>query len=291
MIRFADKTTRDQVREMWETVFGDSEEYMDLFFRHKYKDDNTLLYMEDGKVAASLQMLPYRFSFCGSEIPVLYLAGVSTLPAYRRRGYTRQLLQRSIEEAARRDVPLMLLIPQEEWLLGFYEKYGFAQTFDEGPETLPSLKELSAKYPGDLRAAFAKFSALYGREDMTVQKSFDDFRAIMENAALSGFPPAGNLMGMARVIDAGKLLSLFAGHYNQKTFSITVHDRLIKENNARFFITEGKVETAEGETPTTVGADIKELAQVLLGYHTSGKGKAIETLFPEKKPQMHYMLE
>ena len=100
MIQFADRETRPQVREMWKTVFGDLDDYMDVYFRYNYRDENTLVYIEKGKVAASLQMLPYSFTFCGTEIPILYLAGVSTLPEYRRRGYTRQLLIRSFEEAA-----------------------------------------------------------------------------------------------------------------------------------------------------------------------------------------------
>ena len=66
MIRFADKTTRPQVQEMWKTVFGDPDDYMDVYFRHKYRDENSLVYIEEGKVVSSLQMLPYQFSFCGT---------------------------------------------------------------------------------------------------------------------------------------------------------------------------------------------------------------------------------
>jgi predicted acetyltransferase len=279
MIRFADETTRQQVREMWKTVFGDPDDYMRIYFRRKYRDENTLLYIEGEKVVASLQMLPYRFTFCGTEIPVIYLSGVSTLPEYRKRGYVRQLLVRSFEEAARRGVPLMLLVPQEEWLLGFYERYGFAQTFDAGGSELLSLKELIVKHPGDLYAAFREFDALFRQKEMTVQKSFDDFRAIVEEAALYDFPPVRNLTGMARIIDAGKLLSL----HGQRAFSIRVRDELIGNNNALF--------PALATAGTPLEADVRELAQLLLGYHTSKKPEPFNTLFPEKQPQMHFMLE
>src|SRR5690554_4470565 len=99
MIQFADETIRPQIREIWKTVFGDPDNYMDVYFRHKYRDENTLVYVVEGKAVASLQMLPYLFTFCGTEIPILYIAGVSTLPEYRRRGYINQLLVRSFEEA------------------------------------------------------------------------------------------------------------------------------------------------------------------------------------------------
>ncbi|WP_298648661.1 GNAT family N-acetyltransferase [uncultured Proteiniphilum sp.] len=319
MIQFADETTRQQVWKMWKTVFDDPDDYMEIYFRHKYRDENSLLYLEEEHVVASLQMLPYRFTFCGREIPVLYLSGVSTLPGYRKKGYMRQLLVKSFEEAARKDVPLMLLVPQEEWLLKFYDRYGFAQTFDDGTEELPSLKELTGRYPGDLGAAFREFNTLFRQKDMTLQKSFDDFYAMVEEAALFDFPTKRSLKGMARVIDAERLLSLFADRYPRQSFSIIVHDELLKDNNAVFTVTDGKVErrplvTESGgkggeetlsdkeNTPQTGGGDsspvesaltvdIRELAQLLLGYHTSEKAKPFNTLFPEKEPQMHFMLE
>ena len=310
MIQFADETTRAQVREMWKTVFGDPDDYMEVYFRHKYRDEATLLYMEGDKAVASLQMLPYRFTFCEAEIPVIYLSGVSTLPGYRRKGYVRQLLVKSFEEAQRKDVPLMLLVPQEEWLPGFYERYGFAQAFDAGTEALPSLKLLVEKYPADLHAAFREFNALFRQKDMTVQKSFDDFRAMVEEAALYDFPSKRNLTGMARVIDAERLVSLFAACYEQKSFSIRVDDELLGNNNALFTVMDGKVERkfpvdrsglrGGGEAPVdkkkspqepVLTTDIRELAQLLLGYHISEKGEPFSSLFPEKEPQMHFMLE
>lgn len=289
MIRFADEITRPQVWKIWKTVFGDPDDYMDVYFRHKYRDEDTLVYVEDGKVVASLQMLRYGFTFCGTEIPVIYLSGVSTLPLYRRKGYVRQLFIKSFEEAERKGVPLMLLVPQEEWLLNFYGRYGFAQTFDAGTEVLPSLKVLLEKYPGDLQSAFREFDLLFRQKDMTVQKSFGDFRAIVEEAALYDFPAKRNLIGMARVIDAERLLSLFAAHYNKKSFSITVHDELVGSNNALFTIADGKVEKKLPQPISTI--DIRELAQLLLGYHSSEKKDPFKTIFPEKQPQMNFMLE
>ncbi|RNC64852.1 GNAT family N-acetyltransferase [Proteiniphilum sp. X52] len=310
MIQFADETTRPQVREMWKTVFGDPDDYMEVYFRHKYRDEATLLRMEGDKVVASLQMLPYRFNFCGREIPVIYLSGVSTLPGYRRKGYVRELLIKSFEEAQRKDVPLMVLAPQEEWLVGFYDRYGFAQTFDAGTEALPSLKLLLEKCHGDLHAAFREFNALFGQKDMTLQKSFDDFRAMVEEAALYDFPAKRNLTGMARVIDAQRLVSLFAACYQQKSFSIRVYDELLENNNALFTVMDGKVErklpvdrsglrdreeaAVDKKKPPRkpiLATDVRELAQLLLGYHISEKGEPFSSLFPEKEPQMHFMLE
>lgn len=326
MIQFADHASRQQVREMWKTVFGDPDDYMAVYFRHKYRDENTLIYMVGDKAAASLQMLPYGFTFCGSEIPVYYLSGVSTLPEFRNRGFVRQLLEKSFDVAARNGVPLMLLVPQEEWLLEFYDRFGFAPTFDKGKTDLPSLGKLVEEYHSDLHAAFREFNSLFAQNDMTVQKTFDDFRAMVEEGALFDFPTKRNLLGMARVIDAERLLSLFADRYVQKSFSIEVRDGLIEGNNGLFTVKSGKVakesasveseepgraEASDGNVEVPKGgaaelqaraknraileplvtADIRELAQLLLGWHTSEKRKPMSEIFPEKEPQMHFMLE
>lgn len=291
MIQYATDDTKSQVWDMWKTVFGDSDSYMEIYFREKYRNENTLLYMEGEKAVASLQMLPFDFSFCGAEIPILYLSGVSTLPEARKKGYMQQLLLASFEHASKKNIPLMLLVPQEEWLLKFYDKYGFAQTFDWGTVDLPSLKGLIDRYPGDLHAAYREFNTWFRQKDMTVQKSFDDFHAIVEEAALFDFPPKKNLIGMARVVDAEKLLSLFAQRYTQKTFSIIVNDELVSQNNSSFSISEGKVTQTNTLFQPTFNLNIRELAQALLGYHTSQKDDSFRTIFPEKTPQMNFMME
>lgn len=291
MIQFADDTIKQEVWDMWKTCFGDPDTYMELYFRHKYRNENTLLYMDEGRAVASLQMLPYRFTFCDVEIPVLYLSGLCTLPQARRKGYMRRLLRMSFTEATKREIPLMLLVPQEPWLLHYYDTVGFAQTFDAGSEPLPSLKKLTDASPGDLHAAYRKFDTLYRQRDMTLQKSFDDFSAIVEEAALYHFAPRHNLTGMARVTDAEKLLSLFAHRYPEKTFSVCLQDELMQRNNGLFTLTGGEAYRASHYEGAIITLNIRDLAQLLLGYHTAERGEPQRSLFPEKKPQLHFMLE
>jgi len=291
MIRFADEHTRDAVRAMWKTCFGDPDDYMDLYFRHKYRDEQTLLYLDGGKPVASLQMLPYRFTFHGSEIPILYLSGVCTLPEARKKGFMQQLLLRSFEVAREREIPLMLLVPQEEWLLTFYAKYGFAQTFDAGREPLPSIKTVLDAHPGDLEAAYRAFDCLFRGRDMTLQKSFDDFRAMAEEAALYDFPSKKNLIGMARIIDVEYLLLLYAEGNRNSSLSLKVEDEMIATNNGVYSVKEGSVVKGGVQVKSTLLFGIRELAELLLGYHIAFRNKVIRSLFSEKKASIGYMLE
>ncbi len=272
---------------MWKRCFGDPDNYMELYFRYKYRPEDTLLYIEGSEAVASLQMLTYQFTFHGVEIPVIYLSGVCTLPAHRSRGYARALLLESFNEAIRRGVPLMILVPQEEGLMQWYARYGFARTFDSGSEPLPSLKELLDRHGGNLEAAYDEFNRHYREQDMTVQKTFTDFKAMVEEAALFGFPEKKSLTGMARVIDANRLLSLFASRRgNAVSFHIEVRDPLIPRNNLSVSINDG----SHGLIPK-LQAEINHVTRWLLGYRTTELGEPYATLFPEKLPQMHYMLE
>lgn len=291
MIKFADDSTKQQVWDMWKSVFGDSDDYMEIYFRTKYKNENTLLYFEGDKAVASLQMLPFQFTFCGTEIPALYLSGVSTLPEYRKKGYMDRLLHESFLVAHERGVPLMLLVPQEGWLLKFYDKYGFAQTFDPGTEEFTLLGGMKGLIKSDIHAAYKEFDNYFRKQDLTVQKTFEDFRAIAEEAKLFNYPAKKSLIGMARVIDAGKLLTIFASRHPEKEFSISIQDEMLKHNNIVGTVSEGNFEKSSSEKNVAFEADVRLLAQLLLGYHTSELNSPLNMIFPEKNAQMHYMME
>ncbi|MDD4378686.1 MAG: GNAT family N-acetyltransferase [Dysgonamonadaceae bacterium] len=291
MIKYADNSLAPQVRNMWKTVFDDPDAYMDVYFRDKYRNENTLVYIENDKAVASLQMLPYMFTFCGKEIPAAYLSGACTLPQYRGKGYMSALLKRSFREMKKRNIPLALLVPQESALLKFYAPFGFAQAFDAGTEELPSLKELLARHPHDLYGAYCEFDGWFRQKDMTVQKSFDDFCSIVEEAALFDFPPKQNRMGMARIIDAETLLAIFAQRYRDRIFSLSVIDSVLPENEDTFVVQGGECKRQRTAYEPHFHVGIDELVQLLLGYRTAQKDEPLRTLFPEKKPQMNFMLE
>lgn len=290
MIDYITPQTRQQILEMWRVCFGDSQPYFDIYFREKYSDENTLAYFEGDKVVASLQLLHYNFTFCGVEIPIAYISGACTLPQARKKGYMEALLKKTFHELAKRNIPLSLLVPEEDWLLGFYDKYGYAQTFDEGAD-LPSLEELMKRHSDNLSAAYQEFDSLFRNQDMTVQKTFDDFRIVVEEAAGYDFQPKKSLNGMARVIDARLLLGLFAKQHPDKSFSIDITDAILTHNNLFFAVHNGKIIDTDAKLATHLSLTIYDLAQALLGYQTSERQSLFKNIFPQHQPQMHFMME
>lgn len=290
MIRYITPTTRHQILEMWRACFGDSQPYFDIYFRERYKDENTLAYFVGDRAVASLQLLHYNFTYCGTEVPIAYISGACTLPEARKKGYMEALLKRAFQEIRKREIPLSLLVPEEEWLLDFYDKYGYAQTFDAGADLI-QLDELIKEYPNNLHAAYKKFDSLFRNQEMTVQKTYNDFRIVVEETAGYDFPLKKSLNGMARVIDARLMLELFAKEHPEKSFSVKITDAIIAENNLFLLIDNGRVSNTDLEHSTHLNLSIYDLAQALLGYHTSKKRELFKDVFPEHQPQIHYMME
>ena len=290
MIDFITPETRHQILEMWRICFGDSQPYYDIYFRERYKDENTLAFFVEDKVVASLQLLHYHFTYYNTEIPVSYISGACTLPEERKMGYMGALLKRAFIEIKKRNAPLSLLVPEEKWLLDFYNKYGYAQTFDPGAD-LPSLKDLMERHSNNLHSAYKEFDSLYRNKPMTVQKTFNDFRIVVEETAGYNYPTKKSLTGMTRVIDAKFMLQLFAKSYPEKTFSIQITDDIIPSNNLFLYVDKGNVIDRNAKHDMHLKLSIDELSKGLLGYRTADKRNLFKGVFPEHQPQIHFMME
>lgn len=282
MIKFADEHTTPLVRQMWKICFEDSEEFMDVYFSRKYRNENTLIYFEEGVAVASLQMLPYTITFYGETIPFAYLAGLCTLPEHRKKGYMAQLIHQAHIIIAERQMPLSILIPAEDWLYGFYEKYGYQQVFDKSDELIP-LKQILDEYT-DMDKAYHAFDSLFRDCDFCAQKSREDFEAIVEEYKVDNCPPKTNLSGMARIIDAWSLLKLYAAK------SPKAKIRLGVKGDTTYLIKNGWVEAVDG-LDADLEVDNRLLCRLLFGYKADELGKEYLSLFPVRHPVLNLMLE
>ena len=122
-------TTKDEVKALWKLCFNDSDEFTDLYFKMRYKDEVNRVVHEDGKIISALQMIPYPMTFCGEVIPTSYISGACTHPDYREHGAMRRLLRETHRCMYEDGVLLASLIPAEEWLFGYYAKSGYAPAF------------------------------------------------------------------------------------------------------------------------------------------------------------------
>ena len=129
MIRFAEKRDFPAVRALWETCFPDEGGFNDYFFEHFYKEEWTLLCIENETLVAMVQMLPYRMTVGGRSREVTYIYGACTDPNHRRKGHMARLLERSFELDRQAGRIASVLIPAEAWLFGFYKPFGYEPFF------------------------------------------------------------------------------------------------------------------------------------------------------------------
>lgn len=69
------------LKALWKEVFGDTDEYIDTFFREIYRPGMASVIEQDGEIAAAAYAVPFG--------EYRYIYAVATKPEYRGRGYGR----------------------------------------------------------------------------------------------------------------------------------------------------------------------------------------------------------
>jgi len=119
-----------KLRKLWKLAFGDTEEFLDLFFSTAYAPDRCRCIRDDQEVAAAL----YWLDLDCQDQKFAYLYAVATDPAYRGKGLCRMLMEDTAAVLAARGYDGAILVPQDEGLRVMYGKMGYlpATTLEEG---------------------------------------------------------------------------------------------------------------------------------------------------------------
>src|SRR5574344_124496 len=109
-------TVKAQVMNLWKLCFDDSDEFIELYFKLRF-NNNVNIYIESGsQVISALQVLPYPFTFYGTEFQSSYISGACTHPEYRNRGVMKRLIAETFARMSSIGVTFATLIPAEDWL-------------------------------------------------------------------------------------------------------------------------------------------------------------------------------
>lgn len=124
MIRFADGSDFDALKEIWHICFGDGYEYIDKFFNERL--ESVLLCETEGKIVSALHLLECECVISERSYSALYIYAAATLPEHRGRGYMGEIIN-----YAKRSLPcdFLLLAPAEETLFDYYKRFGFERAF------------------------------------------------------------------------------------------------------------------------------------------------------------------
>ncbi|WP_321438605.1 GNAT family N-acetyltransferase [uncultured Bacteroides sp.] len=99
----------------------------------------------------------------------------------------------------------------------------------------------------------------------------------------------GEILGMARIINAEKMLQIYATQYPELELSFNLTDNLIEENNAFYSIKSGNIKK-EGIKKTSLKISIQQLTQGLMGYKIEQLPKELSVL-SNQSPYMSLMLD
>lgn len=352
---------KEEVIELWRLCFEDTEEFIRFYFDRKYKDENTLVYRENGRLLSCLQMLPYPMTFAGTEIRASYISGACTHPSIRGKGAMKQLLAEAFGKMLSSGVGVSVLIPQESWLFDYYRKSGYVTSFGYETERYTIRHQIVSDKQAvvlEYDECKAKMSGLYHyfsdrmkKRPCCIQHDFEDFDMIVDDLYVSSgqlvvvvaatgritgmafvIPAIENIWvkewfydteqdkkallqgilqkwekeeikckvpvalsvgkpgGMARIIDAGRMLSLYAACYPDKQFSLKLTDEILTENTGFYQLKEGVCHRREQDySVPDFSMDMPILTQALLGQH--GQLPSSYRIFEPQQAYMNLMLD
>ncbi len=137
-----------QLRELWRTAFGDSDEYIDSFFENLFRTDECVVAEADGKVVSAMYVLPGEtvFPFRKNRLTAGYTYALATLPEYRSRGIGRAVYKAASDKALG-SADAACVLPAEESLYPFYENASGAKPFSFIREARIPKAELEGHVP------------------------------------------------------------------------------------------------------------------------------------------------
>lgn len=121
----------DELKNLWHTVFGDSPDIIDAYFRLFYDPKLTATEYVDGKLAAAAYVLPAGYLvYDGNREKCAHIYAVAVYPEYRGMGFGISVTNKAVEIAKAQGYSAVVLHPAEESLFQYYEKHcGFTTAF------------------------------------------------------------------------------------------------------------------------------------------------------------------
>ena len=65
-------TTKEKVKALWQLCFDDNEEFVEMYFRLRYKNEINIAIESGDEIVSALQMIPYPMTFCGDTRPLTF---------------------------------------------------------------------------------------------------------------------------------------------------------------------------------------------------------------------------
>ncbi|MBQ8529468.1 MAG: GNAT family N-acetyltransferase [Clostridia bacterium] len=120
--KYPDNCDVGKLKSLWREAFGDTDEYINLFFNVAFSEERARITLIDGELAGAL----YWFGCEYDGGRVAYLYAVATAERYRGRGVCRALMEDTHAILSDLGYRAAVLVPGEAELFSMYGKMGYA---------------------------------------------------------------------------------------------------------------------------------------------------------------------
>ena len=116
-------------RELWKEIFGDTDKYIDYYFKEKAIRSKIYSIYEKDKLASMAFFTPYEMVYRGEFCFCPYIVGVATREESRGRGHMRTNIEQGLAEFGEAGARLAFLSPADEKI---YRPLGFLPVYYHG---------------------------------------------------------------------------------------------------------------------------------------------------------------
>lgn len=109
------------LRNLWKEAFGDSDAFLDIFFKTAFHPKRCRCITENDDVLAAL----YWFDCELNEHSIAYIYAVATTISHRGKGLCQQLMADTHQHLAEQGYESTILVPGNPGLFDFYKKIGY----------------------------------------------------------------------------------------------------------------------------------------------------------------------
>lgn len=121
--RFRYKNT---LSRLWNNVFGDSQNYIELIFNKECKDSILCFAELEGSEAVSaFYLLGSNLAYNGKSYKGYYLYAAATDINYRGKGLMAKIINEAQDYCRENGYDFISLVPSEKSLYGYYSRFGF----------------------------------------------------------------------------------------------------------------------------------------------------------------------
>ncbi len=169
-----DPAVLEQLRALYGEAFPEAENYVDFFFARKYRSDNVVARMQDGRVVSALHFIRKSLSVRGVEFQLPFISAAATRADARRQGHMSQVVRQALGELYNRKTVFCALASKDA---AFYETFGFTSVCFRKPVAVPALapdgRTYRAATPDDLPVLDQLYRARLEGYDVYVERKLD----------------------------------------------------------------------------------------------------------------------